>query len=417
MDDQSIPFILEGQVVKTDDPDQMGRVKVWVPSLDGESFEIESLPWADYASPLAGFTTDYPAGGDAMENDSHSSYGFWAIPKMGATVLIFCLEGDPTRRFYFASTLRLHRNRSLPAGRNFDGKGQPGPWGDAGDGKGSLNKIEPAYSNLREQFQNKLTESEAKTRGVYERQAAQQAYNKDGTEGYSKTPITNETYLDSQMYCFVTPGRHALIFQDDPTFARLRIKTGGGHQFILDDANERIYMSTNKGKSWLEMDSDGHCHAFGAASYSVRAGVDINLFADQDINMEAGRSVNIKAVNGAIRQSAKTGLHMFTTGDAFISACGDIHANSEKAIFITSATSMNIKAGIDMTLGADRGLDIKAAEIMKLQAGRIDLNGPAARVALPASCATPAEPPSVVPGHEPWKRPLTKGKRGKNWKP
>ena len=39
-----MPFIMEGLVVATDDPDQMGRVKVWVPSLDGENYEIVSLP-------------------------------------------------------------------------------------------------------------------------------------------------------------------------------------------------------------------------------------------------------------------------------------------------------------------------------------------------------------------------------------
>ena len=167
-----MPFIMEGLVVATDDPDQMGRVKVWVPSLDGENYEIVSLPWCEYASPLAGFTVDYPAG-EASSTVAQSAYGFWAIPKMGATVFVFCVSGDPARRAYFASSTRLHRNRSLPAGRNADDYGKTGPWGDAGDGLGSYDQIEPAYSNLRAQFNGNLTASEAITRGVYERQVAQ----------------------------------------------------------------------------------------------------------------------------------------------------------------------------------------------------------------------------------------------------
>src|SRR4051812_18750868 len=103
MFDRYIPFIHEGQVVRTDDPDQMGRVKVWVPALDGEFFEIEALPWADYATAFGGFTVDYPAGVGGA-NTSHAAYGLWAVPKMGASVYIFCLGGDPLRRVYFASS-------------------------------------------------------------------------------------------------------------------------------------------------------------------------------------------------------------------------------------------------------------------------------------------------------------------------
>jgi hypothetical protein len=186
-----IPYIMEGQVMATDDPDQMGRIKVWVPALDGEVFETEQLPWAEYAAPLMGFTVDYPAGGIPVENLSHVGYGLWAIPKIGATVLVFCLNADPALRMYFASTVRLHRNRGLPVGRNKDGEGKPGPWGDAGDGEGKLNPIQPAYDNLRDQFQNKMEDSETITRGFYERQVAQEKLEKDGKEGYPQS-VTNK---------------------------------------------------------------------------------------------------------------------------------------------------------------------------------------------------------------------------------
>jgi hypothetical protein len=54
---------------------------------------------------------------------------------------------------------------------------------------------------------------------------------------------------------------------------------------------------------------------------------------------------------------------------------------------------------------------------MRIMGRRIDLNGPVPLAAAAAQCATPAEAPSVVPGHEPWKRPATKAQRNKNWKP
>jgi phage gp45-like len=412
-----VPFIYEGQVIFTDDPDQMGRVKVWIPAIDGDSFDGDMLPWAEYASPLAGFTVEFPAGGENVENSSHTSYGFWAIPKMGATVLCFFLGGDSRRRYYFASTFRLHRNRSLPLGRNVDPRGQPGPWGDAGSEDGmSLNRIEPAYTNLREQFQNKMTEPETLTRGLYERQVAQQQFDKDGQEGYSRTPVRNESYLDSQTYCWVTPGRHSIIFQDDPRWSRARIRTASGHQMIMDDANERIYVSTDKGKSWLEMDSDGHVHVYSASSFSVTADQDINFTAGRKINMDAVKGVNINAADGDINITTGKSLHLKVNKDMFTSVCGNFHQVIEGNALLLGEKNLDISVKQDVTVNSNRELDLKSAKGMKLQGSRIDLNGPAARTAQPAQCGNKAETPPIVPDHEPWSRPISRKTRGPNWK-
>lgn len=411
----AIPFIMEGQVVATDDPDEMGRVKIWLPSLDGETFKTENIPWAEYASPLAGFTVDYPAGGYPVANDSHSAYGMWAIPKMGATVFVFFLNADPQRRFYFASSVRLHRNRSFPAGRNYDDKGRQGPWGDAGDEDGNLNPIQPAYDNLRAQFDGKMNQSEAMTRGAYERQAAQAKTKKDDSEGYSKNPA-DPSYLDSQTYCFVSPGRHAWIMQDDPRWSRFRIKTADGHQVIFDDSNERIYISTARGKTWVELDSDGHAHIFGAESISMRAGRDINMYAERDVNIEANRAVHVKANGGDIRLNTANQIHLMSTKDMLFTSCGRLDISSANALNLSSSATMDIHSASNFAITSAAALDIKADGSFKQTAARIDLNGPTARTAAIANCAEPAQSPSIVPGHEPWTRPESPTPRGPNWK-
>ena len=446
-----IPFIMEGQVVHTADPDQMGRVKVWIPALDGENLDIDNLPWANYASPFFGFTVEYPNGGTPVDNPSHSAYGMWAIPKVGATVAVFFLNANPGSRYYFASTLRLHRNRSLPNGRNFDIDGEPGPWGDAGDGEGKYEPIQPAYDNLRQQFQDQVESSQAVTRGAYERQVAQGQNEKDGKEGYSDN-AADPTYLDPQTYCWITPGRHGIIMQDDPKRARLRVKTAEGHQVIFDDANERIYISTAKGKSWIEMDLDGHVHIFSAQSISMRSGVDINLFADNNINLEANKEIHMKANNGDIRMSTAKTLHLISKEKTLVSACDNLEMSSENKVKIQSVDNMELKSkaflstsaegtdiharsikitslmGTDLLAGtttkitAGIGINLLAGAYIKETASVIHLNGPTASFAMPASrasdaaCPELAKAPSIVPGHEPWVRPPSPNERGPNWK-
>ena len=361
--------LVEGIVLETSDPQQMGRVKVWCPAIDGDLryVNIENLPWAIYLSPLAGQTRDYPGGSSGAPTAGLASYGFWAIPKLGAQVIIALLYGDTNRRFYLGSYFGDHGNRSLPQGRNRPDLAK-GPLSDTFD------PIEPATTNLNAQFGGNLDVSEAKTRGAYERQAGQDKDVKDGTEGYQKGVV--ESGLDSQMYCLTTPGRHAIIFQDNPTTSRVRLKTAEGHQVILDDANERIYVSTAAGNSWIEMDKDGHVHLYGAASVSVSAGEDMNFSANGKINFSAGGDVNI-AAGGALKGTACDGLHLM---------------------------------GQTVNIEASATFDILAAAKLTLTGSAINLNGPPAQ---PAECA---DSPAITPDHEPWARPATKGKRGSNWK-
>lgn len=363
--------LVEGVVVDTSDPQQMGRLKVWCSALDGDSYKVENLPWVRYVTPLAGQTMDYPAGSGAA-TPGPVSYGMWQVPKVGAEVIVGILYGDPNLRFYIGSYFPEHGNRSLPAGRNGPNENSQaqGPQSDSHDA------VQPTVGNLEAQFQGNLSAPEALTRGAYERQVAQARFDKDGKEGYQKGVL--EPGLDPQTYCWTTPGRHALIFQDHPETARTRLKTANGHQIILDDANERIYISTCKGQNYIELDQDGRVHIYAADSISVTAAGDFNLSAKGNINLQAGKSINLSA------------------SDSFkLSACKDVSISSDKAINIASQANF----------------DILGKATLKLTSPALNLNG---APALPGPCA---DKPDVVPEHEPWSRPGSKYARGSTWKP
>lgn len=480
---EQFPFITEGIVKDTDDPQQNGRVKVWCPALDGEDFDATLLPWAEYASPLAGTTNDYATGRNSTKSEGPVAYGFWAIPKVGSQVLVFLLNGDPNRRVYFAGMFGLHRNRSLPTGRNDSENGAPGPFTDV------YSPLQPAFDNLRVAFQNQMSSPQARTRGWQERQVAQDQTEKDGKEGYATNPVDGK-YLDPQTYCLVTPGHHVFLMDDAADNCRIRLKSCEGNQVIIDDSNERIYISTAKGKTWIELDEDGHIHVFGSQSISMRAGKDVNIYADRDFNVEAGRNVNLKAVNGQAMMTAKKDINIrSSTGSILQTACDEFHICSTNGYFLSakeinntaetsilhtaegggvhlkstgdmnfdSSASLNQKAGSSINIKSSQGagmsfggdttmvagnvkmkassMEIDAGSNLTMGAQQIDsfssggsgkpyapfssasgINPSHASSATNSTCAEDASSPTIVPGHEPWKRPASEKARNKHWR-
>jgi hypothetical protein len=345
-----------GVVVSNNDPHQMGRLKVYCPAIDDELTPTEKLPWVSYASPFGGSIRDKISGPDYQVSSGPSSYGFWAIPKIGAQVVIMYLNSDPNYRIWIACLYGTQLNRSLPGGRQ-DGPG-PGPWTD------SYDPLEPSYTHVRN-----AGLSEDKTRGGYERQVAQAKDNKDGSEGYAVNPDASGE-LDPQTYCLVTPGHHYITLSDAPEHSRVRMRTSKGNQIILDDTNERIYISTADGNSWIEMDEDGHVHIFAEKSLSIRAGVDINLAAEGQVNI-----------------NAKQGINLSTPKNCNITADGKINEKSGVATNSVSCGPIQIKGT------------------------RIDLNS-----SLDPNSVENAQLPKIVPEHEPWNRPISRRTRNKHWK-
>jgi hypothetical protein len=397
---------VQGLVVDTNDPQQMGRLRVWCPSIDGENNQPENLPWARYVSPLAGQTVDYPV--DGVENTGPAAYGFWAIPKQGATVIVGFLHGDRNQRFYLGSFFPDHGNRSLPIGRNSDGA----PTTD------SYEDLQPLKSNLETQFGD-LSSPQARSRGAYERQVAQALTDKDGTEGYQKSQKENtavDKQYDPQTYCLTTPGRHSIIMQDHPETSRLRIKTARGHQMIMDDANERIYVSTAKGNTWLELDEDGHVHVYAGADISMSTAGDFNVTAKGSFNVQAAGDINM-AASGHTYISACKDMSM-NAGDQLFTASGaDTHIKSGASLYQSSASNLHIKAGSATYVTGGSTIQLNGGGSIIQTAGAIHLNGPGATAATDATEGPCPTDPSIVPNHEPWERPATSGTRNKNWKP
>lgn len=364
-----LPFIYEGYVMDADDPQQEGRLKVWIPAIDGENYSINHLVWTQYASPFGGITHDFPAGRNKKVSEGPVAYGFWAIPKINAQVLCFFLNGEVNRRFWFASFFDYQRNRSLPAGRNSSSDGLKG---------GPLTDIEmplePAYSNQK---------AAGLGSDSFERAVAQPKTEKDGADGYAPNPA-DPSYKDSQTYCWTTPGHHTIIMSDVDSHCRIRIKSCEGNQVLLDDSTGRVYISTALGNTWLELNEDGNIYLYGGKSISIRAQEDVNITANGNINLAAGGAMNIISGTSTNIQAGGN-INLSSNGSTALSSCGNIDLTAQIAIRLSAVD----KIGLTGTAGI-------------LQTGaEIHLNGLAPPL---PECAAGAGRPSIIPTHEPFTR-------------
>lgn len=349
-----------GIVINTDDPLQMGRVQVFCPAYGDNPKKMLHLPWCAYASAFGGsiknkcFTRGVKDGPEKSTGAIH--YGFWAIPEQGAHVVIGCLDGDPKRRFYFGSLPEHQETHTLFHGRY--------NWGEGGIPNGPLTSdgepIEPAYTNLGKAFQDDRQSREWKTRVAdYQATAVRedvgevpndtkdkyldQQYDKIseaeqddwvkpflGAHGYDWTGFKGTgAFLSSRSYGFSTPGFHAWSMDDRAFNSRIKLRSATGHQIIMDDTNERIYIMTNKGKSWVELDSSGNIDVYSDKRISMNAKQGFNFSTDETFRVHAKKGIHMYAGNNISQEDLES---VPNDGEIRIQAEDDFHLISNKNI-------------------------------------------------------------------------------------
>lgn len=317
-----------GVVVDGDDPLQSGRLRIFCPNLNDDPKKLHHLPWAACASPFAG-TISNPnfvrgAGKGPETTDGPVSYGLWAIPEQGAIVLVARIDGDERRRVWLGCLHSHQETHTLLNGR-YD-------WEPGGNVKGPLSstkgEIEPYSTNAKKAFDDKTDSAEWKTRQadfqaaavpksegapVPEREDYLDVENSDmqdaeqddwvksilGAHGYDWSANKGlGSFLQSKVYGFSTPGFHAFSMDDRAFSNRMRMRSATGHQIILDDTNERIYIASNEGNNYIELDSNGNIDV-----YSKRR---VSIHAEEDINFSTDKTFRVKAKEGIFMYSGDT---------------------------------------------------------------------------------------------------------------
>jgi hypothetical protein len=488
----SLQSLTIGLVIDTNDPQQMGRVRCFCPFFgDTDEKQIKNVPWAIHVSPLSGVTTFGRRGAEANNITGPVSYGMWGTPKIGAYCLVGCIEGSSDLRFWMGCIHPQYLTHTMPHGRF--------TWIDERNGipDGPLDTIEnpinPLYNKLTQHFttRNEVERApgtpsdprrnmEWRTRGVDRQVAAlDETYleavpeddrpnssvvdhrtgdffiveEEDGTEytidgqGYGISQqepdinyrTTGDVNYDSHIYSWTTPGFHSISMDDRHTNCRMRMRTIGGHQIIMDDTNERIYLNTGGGKTWIELDSEGNIDIYAGRNISMRASGDMNFFTDQTFRVQASKGIHLRT-NGEMRthsdedthirseknirthsaeetrMQAEKDFHVRTAGSLFEEAGKDTHIIAGSTMYITSKSNMNIKGGGETRVTAVDSMSMLSGDIMYLTGGDdIHLNGPPAEEAEQATQSQEALEKHAywtarVPTHEPWARVFMKEK-------
>lgn len=197
----------------------------------------------------------------------------------------------------------------------------------------------------------------------------------------------------------------------DPTvpyneYTRLRTRTG--HQLLLHNSEDLIYISNSRGTAWIELTSNGKIDIYAADSISIHSEADVNIRADRDINLEAGRNFNTKAISGRVQVESGTDTNLI------------IGANGK----ITTGANFDLNTTLANKFTAGATTDIYSVGNHTETASQIHMNGPLAAPAQPATRLSTHKNPATdgsldwgtlryqagtitsiikrIPMHEPW---------------
>lgn len=396
------------------DPEYMGTLEVELLKSNSEGNTPDAtgevVP-VSYLSPFYGVTPYRAVSENEGFDYTQKSYGFWAVPPdVGTKVLVIFAEGNRGKGYWIGCIQDENMNFMVPGNAsttyNSEDQSKARPVGEYnkktvdGTGKDSTQYLKPCHPDacaildsqgLADDPIRGTTTSSARrdlpsmvfgwsSPGPLDRrpdkptvksgeklnQIDTPASRLTGTtivmdDGdptlFRKGPVRGENATPSEYVSLADGGNPSIPFNE-----LFRIRTRTGHQILLHNAEDLVYIAHGSGDSWIEMTANGKIDIYSKDSISIHSENDFNFKADRNINIEAGQNINIKAGNQMITETT---------------------ANYE------------VKVGADGKITCVGTSNIKSKHHYET-ADRIDMNGP------PAAEAGPAPIPTRVPKRGAW---------------
>lgn len=437
------PGPYEAIVVSNLDPHYMGALKVDLlksssagspPNRIGTSITVK------YLSPFYGVTNvnhNQPNEGYAA---TQKSYGMWFVPPdPGAKVLVIFAEGDISQGYWIGCIQDKHMNFMVPDGRastEITRQATPEPIRGKKLPVGEYNKlVERGEARDPTKFAKPYNKDFAQ---VLEIQGLLDDENRGTTSTSARREVPSSVFgvstpgpLDkrggaprglaagagSQSVFVNRLGGSSFVMDDgDNTLLRkthasegppeyanaeagetdgdrtilhnelLRFRTRTGHQIVMHNSEDFIYIGNARGTAWVELTSDGKIDIYGSDSISIHSDADINLTADRDVNIEGGRNVNIRAsarssnfqddggtsgnvqieskydTNILVERNMKTEVKGYqetkVTGYQKTLVEGDIHYHTNANFYVLADAQGHIRAVADLHVNTDANLHL-----------------------------------------------------------
>lgn len=366
------PFL--ATVVSHLDPNYMGGLEVEILRPGGGSLSEGQLHQVKYMSPFYGITKLNEDIKDQDQNtfeNTQQSYGMWFVPPdVGSTVVVIFIDGDPKRGYWIGCVQDENMNFMIPGvaatkqvvGNKGDSRVPAGEYN-----KGLNNSIgDPDQIKKPKHPLAAILESQGlladDTRGITTSSARRETPSavfgistpgpldkkngRQGPVGKSEHRITNaylsrlggssfvmddgdDKYLRKThakdgppVYASVEAGEKGGK-ADIPHNELVRIRTRTGHQILLHNSEDLIYIGNARGTTWIELTSNGKIDIYANDSISMYTGGDFNVKAAGNVNLE-GTNINLKA-----------------SGNANMTAGGSTNINSSHHIETAGTIDMN----------------------------------------------------------------------------
>lgn len=442
------PFL--AKVISHMDPSYMGMLQVQLlreaggdTGVEGQTFPVR------YMSPFYGVTSAEHVSPDPDNyNNTQKSYGMWAIPPdVGTIVVVIFIQGDVKKGYWigcvqsegdnmnfmvpgyaatkFVNDTKVNADAERVPVAEYNRQAAVAPV-DATKAPKPAHPFETVLFNqglLLDDIRGITTSSARRevpsmvfgisTPGPVDKQGGA----KQGPVGKSNSRVANAFVSRLGGSSFVMddgddkflrktpasegPPEYAAVEQGEtdgdvtiPHNELIRFRTRTGHQILMHNSEDLMYIGNARGTSWIELSSDGKIDIYAEDSISVHTKQDLNFYADRDINLEAGRNLNIKA-KSEMHTHVVEGNHILVveTGSQKIKVQNgiDIVSNNDVKVKVDGTTHLHSTA--DNRFQADGNTHIKTSGQHIEQAGVIHMNGPT------ASAATDAEEPQLLKTH------------------
>ena len=189
------------------------------------------------------------------------------------------------------------------------------------------------------------------------------------------------------------PAVQARISQGEPTVPYneyFRVRTRTGHQILLHNSEDLIYIGNARGTAWIEMTSNGKIDIYAQDSVSIHTGTDLNIRADRDINFEAGRNMNFRTESGKWHAEIATDMEFLINNDSKLTVGANCDILVGAKLKISANNDMDIATNTELKVSATGDISLGSASELKMNGLKINLNGPNnAETAAPADFVRP----------------------------